>query len=194
MLRWHKESGLIVLLGCRSWGDAAEVAANFTRTFSLTCVMSWVCGHSESPLSPSQGQLLLSHHQSGSQCVRCFIQHSCVYFWHLAAPSERKEEQDDGVAGLQNTVTNASCFKPAGPLQAYIKQPEHLFPHSGPRLFAAQMKDRERFRPEGNWAKIKNEAFFFFNWCNRAILSWWMFWKSVWGWVYSRVKQLDFWC
>lgn len=140
------------------WG-----AADFTPTFSLTCVMGWACGHSESPLPPSQGQFLLSLHQSGSQCVRCFIQHSCVYFWHLAASAERKEEGDDDcVAALQNRVAIASCFKPAGPLQAYIKQPEHLFPHSCPRLFAAQMKERGCFRPEGNWANIKNEAFFFF--------------------------------
>lgn len=53
--------------------------------------MSWAYRRRESQTPPSPGCLLLSHHQSGSQCVRCFIQHSCVYFWHLAASSDTKE-------------------------------------------------------------------------------------------------------
>lgn len=74
-----------------SQGWASSQQPTSPKTFSLTCVMSWAYRRRESQTPPSPGCLLLSHHQSGSQCVRCFIQHSCVYFWHLAASSDTKE-------------------------------------------------------------------------------------------------------
>lgn len=36
----------------------------------------------------SRGGFRMSRHQSGSHCVRCFIQDIWVYFWHLAGPSD----------------------------------------------------------------------------------------------------------
>lgn len=177
--------GLQKLSRC-SWG-----AADFTPTFSLTCVMGWACGHSdESPLSPSQGQFLLSLHQSGSQCVRCFIQHSGVYFWHLAASAERKEEGDGCVAALQYRVAIASCFKPAGPLQAYIKQPEHLFPH----FSLLRWKDEDVFDQREIEPRSKTRLFYLFIGATERFWADECFEHLCETWVYSRVKQLDFWC
>lgn len=40
-------------------------------------------------------------------------------------------------------------LKPAGPLRAHIKQPEHLFPDSVPHSASAQMKGPESFSLRG---------------------------------------------
>lgn len=99
---------------------------------------------------PSPGWLPLSHHQSGSQCVTCLIQHSCMYFYHLAASSVRKEGWMCAV-GLQNGVTILlHVSKPVGPPQANIKQPEHLFPDTFLVQPPLRWKDQKVF----DWGEI----------------------------------------
>lgn len=63
--------------------------------------------------------------------------------------------------------------KPAGPPQANIKQPEHLFPDAVPRSAFAQMKRPQSFWLWGNCTKIKDVALF--KWWNRMVFNWWMF-------------------
>lgn len=122
---------------------------------------------------PSPGWLPLSHHQSGSQCVRCFIQHSCMYFYHLAASSVRKEGWMCAV-GLQNGVTDfASCFQTCRTTAGSHQTTRTPVSRHVPRSASAQMKAPESFWLGVNCTKIKDVVLF--KWRNRMVFSWWVF-------------------
>lgn len=155
--------------------------------------MSWAYRCKESQTPPSPGWLLLSHHQSGSQCVRCFIQHSWVYFWHLAASSDRKwwwvcvcsgspewghecfmfpnlPDHRSLTSNKQNT-----CFQ-----TAFLVQPPHRWKdqkvfHQGE--IAPRSKTCRHLNGGTEWFSI-DECFGVCVWCK----------------VYSKVTQLGLWC
>lgn len=82
--------------------------------------------------------------------------------------------------------------KPAGPPQANIKQPEHLFSDSVPCSASAQMKGPESFWLGWNCTKIKDAALF--KWWNRMVLNWWMFWGLFVMQILFQSNRLALWC
>lgn len=171
------------------WTDSSQgrgkqqhiVTDTVRETFSLACVMGWVYSTdapiwSRTCLSP--GWLLLSHHQSGSQCVRCFIQDSWVYFWHLAGSS--------GAAGdLQKEVTIASHITNLPDHRrglAYIKQPTTpaFREREKPRLSASCLhstdeRTRNLFQTRGKLQRDQSRGVVFLDAETEWFFNWWMF-------------------
>lgn len=175
--------------------EALDISANFTPTFSLTCVMSWARGHSESRRRRLRGSSFCPAISQGvSVSDVLFNTAVCIFGTWLPHRRGRRKEGDGGVAGLQNGVTIEclqTCRTTAGSHQTTGT------PVSRRRSSFARCSD-ERTRKFSTRRKLSQDqrrgSFFFSKWRNRTILSWWMFWASVWGRVYSRVMQLDFWC